>query len=451
VTRLKTKAATCEFGDQEDEFIRDQVIDKCKSNRMRKKFLEKGSALTLDDMREMARAMEEAERQTSEIDGKTERGKSEQAAGVSRIVHKSRRGGVAYSRGRGDSSTFGSRGNNKDQHTQPRARGDLKSTKNLSSKTERSDTGRSTALECYRCVFWDHKGTDPGCPARNKTCTKCQKEGHFARKCHTKQRTGHQNAQSEKGGRVHQMNERDSDEGESPYRYAFQVVNTASQGGSNMDDRICIYIGGCTTEFLIDSGCTSNIVTEETWNDLKARKIKCTTEKDTNNKRLYPYGSHRPLQIMGTFKCGVTVKGHSTSQEEEFTVVKEKGCNLLGKDTGIRLGILKLGINQMTSGNIDWESEFPTVFNGLGKLKDYQLEIAIDDKVEPIAQKARRVPFGLREKLEEKINELEEMGVVEKVEGPTPWVSPVVIVPKSNGEIRLCVDMQQANAAVIRE
>jgi hypothetical protein len=108
VTRLKTKSATCEFGYQEDEFIRDQVIDKCKSNRMRKKFLEKGSALTLEDMREMARAMEEAERQTTEIDGKTERGKSEQASGVNRVAYKDRRqtsrGGGAYSRGRGVSS-----------------------------------------------------------------------------------------------------------------------------------------------------------------------------------------------------------------------------------------------------------------------------------------------------------------------------------------------------------
>ena len=43
------------------------------------------------------------------------------------------------------------------------------------------------------------------------------------------------------------------------------------------------------------------------------------------------------------------------------------------------------------------------------------------------------------------------MDIIEKVEGPTPWVSPVLAVPKKNGEIRLCLDMRQANRAVIRE
>ena len=31
-----------------------------------------------------------------------------------------------------------------------------------------------------------------------------------------------------------------------------------------------------------------------------------------------------------------------------------------------------------------------------------------------------------------------------------PWVNPVVIVPKNNGEIRLCIDMRQANRAIMR-
>ena len=42
------------------------------------------------------------------------------------------------------------------------------------------------------------------------------------------------------------------------------------------------------------------------------------------------------------------------------------------------------------------------------------------------------------------------MDIIEKVQGPTPWVSPTV-VPKPSGEIRLCVDMRKANDAIVRE
>ena len=42
------------------------------------------------------------------------------------------------------------------------------------------------------------------------------------------------------------------------------------------------------------------------------------------------------------------------------------------------------------------------------------------------------------------------MGIIEPVKGPAPWFNPVVIVLKNNGEIRLCVDMRQANQAIMR-
>ena len=35
--------------------------------------------------------------------------------------------------------------------------------------------------------------------------------------------------------------------------------------------------------------------------------------------------------------------------------------------------------------------------------------------------------------------------------GSSSWVSPVVVVPKPSGDIRLCVDMRQANIAVKQE
>ena len=47
------------------------------------------------------------------------------------------------------------------------------------------------------------------------------------------------------------------------------------------------------------------------------------------------------------------------------------------------------------------------------------------------------------------IDSLQKRGIIEPVQGPTPWVSPLVIVPKPSGAVRLCVDMCRANKAII--
>ena len=76
-------------------------------------------------------------------------------------------------------------------------------------------------------------------------------------------------------------------------------------------------------------------------------------------------------------------------------------------------------------------------------MKDFQLNIAIDQHVKPVVRSMRRVPCSLRDRLEKTFDELVELDVIEK--------APVVVVPKPNGGLRLCVDMRQANSAIVRE
>ena len=94
--------------------------------------------------------------------------------------------------------------------------------------------------------------------------------------------------------------------------------------------------------------------------------------------------------------------------------------------------------------------EFSQQFEGLGKLKGKQLKLHIDKTVKATALRHRRVQFHLRPKVEEELGKLEALGVIEKVTGPTPWVSPLVIAPKPKqpGAVRLCVDMRLPNKAV---
>ena len=51
----------------------------------------------------------------------------------------------------------------------------------------------------------------------------------------------------------------------------------------------------------------------------------------------------------------------------------------------------------------------------------------------------------------EKLTEFEELNIIKRVDGPTPWVSPLIAIPKPNGDVRVCVDMRQANQAILRE
>ena len=51
--------------------------------------------------------------------------------------------------------------------------------------------------------------------------------------------------------------------------------------------------------------------------------------------------------------------------------------------------------------------------------------------------------------MDEELDRLLDSVVIEPVPKPPTWVNPLVVVPKSNGDIRICVDMQRANFAKI--
>ena len=123
--------------------------------------------------------------------------------------------------------------------------------------------------------------------------------------------------------------------------------------------------------------------------------------------------------------------------EVEFVVIESEGHALLGWETAIALGLLQLG-PQIKSLQLSTDGEnrgpsildtFPGCCEGIGKLKDFQLKIPIDVEVQPVAQPIRRVPYHLRDKLTNKLKELVELDIIEKVSGPSTWVSPVVFVP----------------------
>ncbi len=136
-----------------------------------------------------------------------------------------------------------------------------------------------------------------------------------------------------------------------------------------------------------------------------------------------------------------------------FVVKGTTGCLVSWKGSQ-RLGLVQVVQSVEQHGKDKVESlveSYSDQFEGLGKLKGFQVRLHVEDSVQPVAQPPRRVPFHVRKKIEEQLLNDEKLGVIEKTEGPTPWVSPVVVVPKKEGKIRVCVDMRQVNKSIKRE
>ena len=154
----------------------------------------------------------------------------------------------------------------------------------------------------------------------------------------------------------------------------------------------------------------------------------------------------RELEVESQFQSEVSVA--KIKIVADFIVVKTRHC-LLGYWTATDLGILRVNpagtLGTRNCNTVDdtlvgqLKAKYPSVLDEIGKLKGYQLKLHVDPSVTPVVQKMHRVPFSLTDKVTAKVNELLEKDLIEKVEGPTAWVSPVVVASKASGDIRLCV------------
>ena len=97
------------------------------------------------------------------------------------------------------------------------------------------------------------------------------------------------------------------------------------------------------------------------------------------------------------------------------------------------------------------EKKFPKLFTGLGRLKDsYKIKVKSDAKPYALTT-PRRVALPLLPKVKAELQRMVDLGVISKIDTPTEWCAGMVVVPKSNGNVRICVDLTKLNASVCRE
>ncbi|XP_070548738.1 uncharacterized protein [Ptychodera flava] len=146
---------------------------------------------------------------------------------------------------------------------------------------------------------------------------------------------------------------------------------------------------------------------QHTWEYLKRKRVQCTSRKTA--RVLFAYGNTEPLPTLGTFTADI-MSPDKLRCRADFVVIKSRGRTLLCRETAERLNLLRVGPIHANSvvdekSDEDIRREYKDILQGVGLLKDYELKLNIDDSVKPIAQQVRRIPYGLREKVDAKLDE----------------------------------------------
>lgn len=116
---------------------------------------------------------------------------------------------------------------------------------------------------------------------------------------------------------------------------------------------------------IVDSGASCNVVDRLLWEELKKRIVRCTSQR--SSKKLYPHGSSKPLDTLGSFMADISVV--NSSVKAEFIVIQGNEQALLGHKTATELGILKVAHANFLS-EPDIFTKYEKYFNGMGKLKN---------------------------------------------------------------------------------
>ena len=73
--------------------------------------------------------------------------------------------------------------------------------------------------------------------------------------------------------------------------------------------------------------------------------------------------------------------------------------------------------------------------------------VLVEEK--PFCMRPRPIPYHLRSTVREQLAKMLELGVIEK--STSPWSSPILLVPKSDGSYRFCIDFRKLNAMCVKD
>jgi len=194
-------------------------------------------------------------------------------------------------------------------------------------------------------------------------------------------------------------------------------------------------------EFNIDTGAEVTVISEAVWRDIGQPSLL------PSDRTLRGPDTH-VLPAQGKF----TGKLRTGTQEAEEEIYVVKGLNkpLLGRPAITELKLVQR-VAAVNHEELSPMEQFPALFEGLGKLQG-NYTIQLQEGAKPFALSTpRRVAIPLLKPVKQELQRMEQLGVIAKVEQPTEWCAGMVVVPKKNGKVRICVDLTRLNQSVRRE
>lgn len=416
LTELKKLSNDCNFGTLKDRLIRDRVVAGILDKRVKDRLLRE-TDLTLEKTIKICKSAELSEQHVKKFEDTKE---------VANINKKQQNGGNS-SRGAG---------NDKSRRVQPKQ----VTSSSSSAARETSDSSKQEKT-CQRCGY---KHRYQNCPAFNKKCNKCDKTGHFAKMCNNDKRSVRV---------VDVKSDKEYDNDVEEFFCDWISINSIN-AREEWIQKVNFIDSKKTIAFKIDSGAQCNVIPIDLCKKLNIK------ECAKSNVILKNYNQQK-IKTIGKVK--LKCKIGNIEKEVDFEIFDGKNVPILGLQSSIDFNLIKrvnpdeeskyVQILNACSVNKDNENinKYKNIFNGYGKIKDFQYKIELKEgsvgKVEP----CRHVPFKLINKLKVEIKRMEAVGIISKIEKPTDFVNSLVVVGKSDGSIRICLDPQYLNSCIKRE
>ncbi|XP_070378207.1 uncharacterized protein [Dermacentor albipictus] len=226
-------------------------------------------------------------------------------------------------------------------------------------------------------------------------------------------------------------------------------VLTVSTLEAKRDLQVPVVVNDVAMQLFVDTGASVSLMTAEDFGKHFGRQHRLSkTVVDLRNF------SRQRIDIQGLFQASVQFLQRSCSVTFHVT---STGTSLLGLDAIQRLGIQIDGTSLTCCLATLPPVQSPTgvppgfdhLFSGeLGLVKNFVHRMHRRQGMKPVSSKLRRLPLALRDQVTNELRRLEDCDVIERVEA-SEWVSPLVVVLKKDGAIRLCVDLREPNKAIV--